>query len=136
MKPPNRATWAGLSPFERILQVVACVPPGRVATYGQIAMIASGTSRGARMVGWALHGLSAAQAEYVPWWRIVNAGGRISTTCREHAARVQRERLEAEGVVFGLDGGIALEEFRWPVSSEGMFLYGAIGITGRSDPVG
>lgn len=119
--PPDRATWPALSLFERIHLVVACVPPGNVATYGQIAQIACGTIRGARTVGWALHGLTDAQAEVIPWWRIINAQGRISTTCREHSAELQRQLLETEGIVFDTSGRTSLADYAWPVTSEAMF---------------
>lgn len=118
---PDRATWTSLNLFERIRLVVSCVPPGHVATYGQIAAIACGTVRGARTVGWALHGLTDEEAEVIPWWRIINAQGRISTTCREHSAELQRQRLEAEGVVFDANGRTSLADYAWPVMSEAMF---------------
>lgn len=115
---PDRATWATLNLFERIRLTVACVPHGRVATYGQIAVIACGTVRGARTVGWALHGLTEGQARVIPWWRIINAQGRISTSCREHSAARQRLLLEAEGVEFDASDRIPLDVYGWEVTSE------------------
>ena len=43
----------GVGFFERVYQAVRRIPRGRVATYGQVAVLA-GTPRGARAVGWAL----------------------------------------------------------------------------------
>ncbi|HOY43929.1 MAG TPA: MGMT family protein, partial [bacterium] len=42
--------------FQSIHKLVAKIPPGRVATYGQIAAML-GVPGGARTVGWAMHGL-------------------------------------------------------------------------------
>src|SRR5438132_13236024 len=58
--------------FSRILRVVARIPRGRVATYGQVARLA-GLPNHARHVGWALHGLPAGTP--VPWHRVINARG-------------------------------------------------------------
>jgi methylated-DNA-protein-cysteine methyltransferase-like protein len=106
--------------FERVYFAVSQVPPGQVATYGQIAAVL-GRARGARAVGWALHALNDTQAELVPWWRIINAQGRISSACREHSAILQRQLLEAEGIPFRPDGRIPLDQVQWPITSEGEF---------------
>jgi len=42
--------------FDKVYWVVQRIPPGKVATYGQIARLI-GVPRGARTVGWALHSL-------------------------------------------------------------------------------
>jgi methylated-DNA-protein-cysteine methyltransferase-like protein len=66
--------------------------------------------RGARGVGWALAGLSSDQAQVVPWWRVINAAGRISN---EYNAALQRELLEAEGVAFDERGYVDLGRYLW-----------------------
>ena len=43
--------------FERVYRLVGLIPPGKVATYGQIADLLA-HPRAARTVGWALHSLS------------------------------------------------------------------------------
>jgi methylated-DNA-protein-cysteine methyltransferase-like protein len=91
--------------FERVYRLVEQVPPGRVATYGQIAALL-GVPRGARAVGWALRALPERRAATVPWHRVVGAGGRISPRAGGGPA-VQRRRLRAEGVRF-LGEGIDL----------------------------
>src|SRR3989454_8064254 len=66
--------------FEKIWRVVARVPRGRVATYGQIARMA-GLLNGARTVGWAMRALSEDRrigGRRVPWHRVINAQGAIS----------------------------------------------------------
>lgn len=79
--------------FRRMLQKVAKVPYGKVATYGDIAY-AAGFPGAARQAAWALHADSAG----LPWHRIVGAGGKILLT-GEHGFE-QRMRLEVEGVSF------------------------------------
>jgi len=84
--------------FTRVYAAVRRIPRGRVATYGQIAVLL-GVPRGARAVGWALRALRGRNATTVPWQRVVGAGGRISLR-NGSGPFVQRKRLEAEGVRF------------------------------------
>lgn len=97
--------------YRRIYRVVRHVPRGRVATYGVVARLA-GRPGAARTVGWALSAL--ADDNDVPWWRIVNATGRISVSSRNHSDVVQRALLLREGVKFAPGGAIALSQFGWP----------------------
>jgi methylated-DNA-protein-cysteine methyltransferase related protein len=92
----------------RIHQVVSRIPRGRVATYGQVARLA-GLPGQARLVGYALHALPADTS--VPWQRVVNAQGGISTP-PGHDTR-QRRLLEREGIRFDARGRIPLADFRW-----------------------
>lgn len=84
--------------FERVYAAVGAIPPGRVATYGDVARLL-GVPRGARAVGWALRVLSAPLERVVPWHRVVGAGGRISLR-RGPGPQLQRRRLRQEGVRF------------------------------------
>lgn len=77
--------------------MVASIPRGRVDTYGGVARRA-GLGPRARLVG---HALKRAPADLqLPWHRVVNARGAISFPAGSEAHRRQRQRLEAEGVVF------------------------------------
>lgn len=76
--------------------MVLAIPPGRVATYGQIADLA-GLPRRARLVGRALREL---EDENVPWHRVLRAGGRLAFARGSTQYLEQRERLMAEGVAF------------------------------------
>lgn len=96
------------SPAERIWQVVALIPVGKVATYGQIAGLA-GMPRHARLVGRTLRELPAASR--LPWHRVVNASLRISLRKGSGGHVEQRRRLEAEGVEFV--GERIPRTFRW-----------------------
>ncbi|HWT54852.1 MAG TPA: MGMT family protein [Rhodocyclaceae bacterium] len=97
--------------YQRIYAVVAQVPRGKVATYGQIARLAA-MPRHARLVGYALHALAAGNR--LPWHRVVNAKGMISERGDDGvAAHRQRQRLEREGVRFDARGAIPLKEYLW-----------------------
>ena len=91
--------------YGRIYALVALVPPGKVATYGDIAAIL--VSCDARAVGYALNALPSDRTD-VPWQRIVNSQGGISTP-----GTTQRTMLEAEGIAFDARGRIPLNRFRW-----------------------
>lgn len=82
---------------ERVYALVKRIPRGKVITYGHVAALLD-NPRGARAVGWALHALP--ENSDVPWQRVVNASRQISTRCEPHNVSLQRQRLEAEGVVF------------------------------------
>jgi methylated-DNA-protein-cysteine methyltransferase-like protein len=95
--------------FKRVYQVVQQIPPGSVATYGQIARLL-GERHAARTVGWAMR---ASTDPDVPWHRVLNAQGRISAAERRAESGLQRALLEEEGVVFEEDGRVDLAVFRW-----------------------
>ena len=81
--------------FEKVYELVKLIPPGRVTTYGAIANYL-GTTRSARMVGWAL-----TQAKYqqeIPAHRVVNRQGLL--TGKQHFAPEQdmEQLLKQEGV--------------------------------------
>ena len=96
--------------WERIYAVVRRIPPGRVATYGDVAALA-GMPGAARQAGWALAALDAESD--VPWQRVINARGEVSLRGDSAAARVQRALLESEGVVFGRAGRVDLTAHGW-----------------------
>lgn len=94
--------------FERVHEVVAKVPPGKVVTYGQIAR-SMGMPHGARTVGWAMRSCP----DEVPWHRVVNSQGRVSERGRDLGVSLQRTMLEEEGVVFSDSGRIDLTISGW-----------------------
>ena len=95
----------------RVADVVSRIPPGQLATYGQIADLI-GAYGCARQVGWALRRL--ALPSQVPWHRVVNAQGRISMSLsREGSDWIQRELLLREGVPVDAEGRLPLRERLW-----------------------
>ncbi len=91
-------------------KVVARVPIGRVATYGQVAALA-GLPGEARQVGYALAALP--ESTDIPWQRVVNARGEISLRHDFDGAPRQRLLLLDEGIVFDERGRIDLSRFGW-----------------------
>jgi len=102
-----------------VWNIVKQIPRGKVATYGQIALlvnrpenIAENVFRafGPRWVGTAM----ATCPEDVPWHRVVNSQGKISI--RGEGINVQKEMLESEGIKFNEQGRINLKIFQWQTS--------------------
>ena len=89
--------------FERVWELVAEIPDGRVATYGQLADML-GYPRHARLAGAALH--HAPQG--LPCHRVVSADGR----CSPHWPQ-QKTLLMGEGVSFLPNGKADIARFRW-----------------------
>jgi len=88
-----------------ILSVVAEIPPGRVASYGQIARLI-GREKNARLVGRVL-----SQAEYYgeyPCHRVVNHAGRLAPRFFE-----QEALLREEGVELLSNGCVDMKRYRW-----------------------
>lgn len=100
--------------YERVYRAVAEIPKGRVATYGQIAFMA-GKPRGARIVGYALH--RNPYPGIVPCHRVVFRDGRLTPSFAFGGEDIQRQLLQAEGVVFCPDGSVDMARSQWDGSS-------------------
>ncbi|MFH1374601.1 MAG: MGMT family protein [bacterium] len=94
---------------QRAINVIKKIPRGKVATYGQIAVMA-GDSRGARQVVRVLHNSST--KEKLPWHRVINRQGRISLRPGSGYEQ-QRAMLEDEGISFNRNGTIDLRRYQW-----------------------
>jgi len=100
---------------ERVYNIVRQIPPGKVMTYGQLAIIL-GEGYTARTVGYVMHG---ADTENVPWQRVINSQGKCSTGRLTIPLNLQQELLEAESVIFNTSGKCDLGQFQWfPEGSE------------------
>lgn len=93
---------------DRVISVTKKIPYGRVTTYGTVAILA-GLPRGARLVGGILH----YRGEKLPWHRVVNRHGFISTRCLDHPKQLQKALLEQEGIEVNSDFMINLEKYGW-----------------------
>ena len=97
------------SPYERIYALVARIPPGRVATYGQLARIEGHCT--SRMVGYAMAALPDGRA--LPWHRVVNARGGVSERRGGGGTSRQQELLRADGLLFDFRGRLDLDRIVW-----------------------
>ena len=88
-----------------VFTIIANIPEGRVASYGQIARIAGMPSH-ARLVGQILSRLPANTS--LPWQRVVGSEGRINHPAANH----QQKRLEYEGITL-TNGQISLKRYGW-----------------------
>ena len=93
--------------LDDLWDLVRSIPPGRVATYGQLGRAMPHPATG-RMVGrW-----MANCPNGIPWWRVVNARGDLPISKRDHTlAALQEELLEFEGVRLR-NGRVQLAECR------------------------
>lgn len=95
---------------QQILAVVALIPYGKVATYGQVAKLA-GLPKHARLVGYALKHMDA-QAD-LPWHRVINSQGKISLSrLNERGENIQQLLLLQEGVAV-IGAKIDLKKHQW-----------------------
>ena len=95
--------------YLKIWETIKKIPPGNVATYGQIAALA-GFGGHARLVGYALH--ATPNEVQIPWHRVINYQGKISLPKESGQYDLQKALLEAEGIVF-VQEKINLKKYRW-----------------------
>lgn len=99
----------GKTSFEKIYEVIAQIPRGRVASYGQIAELA-GNRRWARVVGYALH--AAPPETGLPCHRVVTKEGRVSQAFGSGKSNRQTELLKAEGIKF-IEDHVDMKKYQW-----------------------
>ena len=95
--------------FAAVYAAVRSIPSGRVATYGQIALLV-GSPRASRAGGTAL---ALCRDPEVPCHRVVDRFGGTKPAFDTYGTGVQRRLLEAEGVGFLPDGRADLARFQW-----------------------
>lgn len=95
---------------EEVYATVQRIPRGRIIHYGGVAALV-GKPRAARGVGYALSHLP--PGTDVPWWRVVNRRGGISTSRHNGTAQTQRAILESEGVEFDHLEQASFDRFGW-----------------------
>jgi O-6-methylguanine DNA methyltransferase len=91
----------------RVLMVVRRIPPGRVATYGDVAKLA-GRPKACRAVGNIMRGCNRPD---IPCHRVIAAGGRLGGYGGEEA--LKRGLLAAEGVIVSGSRVRDLKRVRW-----------------------
>ena len=95
--------------FDKVYKIVAKIPYGKVATYGDIAE-ACGIRSSARTVGWALNG---AKDSGLPCHRVVNRFGALTGKLHFGSYDIMEDLLRSEGVKFDKDGCVILKDFLW-----------------------
>ena len=93
----------------RVRNLIAAIPEGRVASYGQIAALA-GNNRAARQVAWILH--SSSKVYNLPWHRVIGSKGNISLP-HGRGYEEQRMLLEREGIGFDERDRIDMNRYLW-----------------------
>ena len=95
-----------------IFQVIAQIPYGRVASYGQIARLA-GIPRHSRLVGYVLKHMDADSS--LPWYRVINSQGKISLSkLNDQGQNIQAQLLLAEGILV-IGNKVKMKEFQWNI---------------------
>ena len=92
-----------------VVDVIKNIPHGKVATYGQIALLA-GNRFGARQVVWILNSLS--EKEKLPWHRVINSQGKIALK-QGAGYEVQKKLLLNEGIKFYKTDRINFKLYLW-----------------------
>ena len=99
--------------FEKVYEIVAKIPYGKVATYGDIAEVC-GIRSSARTVGWALNG---AKESGLPCHRVVNRFGALTGKLHFGSYDLMEELLRSEAVEFDNDGCVRLDKHLWKPTS-------------------
>jgi len=95
--------------FDKVYAIVAKIPFGKVATYGDIAEVC-GIRSSARTVGWALNG---AKESGLPCHRVVNRFGALTGKMHFGSYDIMEELLKSEGVEFDKNGCVKMEKHLW-----------------------
>jgi O-6-methylguanine DNA methyltransferase len=95
--------------FERVWDMVAEIPVGKVTTYGHIAEHL-GAKSAARTVGWAMN---AAAGTGLPAHRVVNRFGALSGKVHFGGRHIMEDLLRSEGVTFTEDGCVDMDKHLW-----------------------
>ncbi|MEY8001108.1 MGMT family protein [Clostridium sp. Mt-5] len=96
--------------FSRVYTIASRIPKGKVATYGQIALLLD-EPRNARIVGWAMR--KAPVNLNLPCHRVVNKFGEMAPEYVFEDSEIQRTILKSEGIIFKEDGRIDMEKCLW-----------------------
>lgn len=94
--------------YEKVWDVVASIPRGKVLSYGDVALLA-GYPRGARFVAGALRWTGPTK---VPWHRVVGRGGEVLIG-EPSLRREQIRRLRREGVKVDAEGRFPYVQYAW-----------------------
>ena len=97
---------------DEVFALVARIPYGKVASYGQIATL-MGRPRSGRYVGYALRNAPSPDYPDLPAHRVLRTDGSLAPGFAQGRPGLQRQLLEAEGVGFVYDGRVDMAHFQW-----------------------
>ncbi|MFC2136185.1 MGMT family protein [Bacteroidota bacterium] len=100
--------------FDKVYEVVAQIPYGKVTTYGAIAEVC-GVKSAARTVGWAMNG---AKDSNLPCHRVVNRNGALTGKFHFGSESLMQELLMSEGIEFDDDDCVKMEKYMWKPGKE------------------
>lgn len=92
---------------DRVYQIVAGIPKGKVMTYGQIAALA-----GAAWAAWEVGQIAHTGPTQLPWQRVVNKNGGLA---RGYPGGMEghKQDLLAEGVAVSQDYLVDIDRLQW-----------------------
>jgi methylated-DNA-protein-cysteine methyltransferase-like protein len=93
---------------ERVYELVAQIPEGRVMTYGQIAALC-----GAAWAAWEVGQIAHTGPENLPWQRVVNKQGGLAQGWPNGGKSGHRAVLEAEGVEVSDEFKVDVNKLLW-----------------------
>lgn len=99
-----------MTTFEKIYEQVKLIPYGKVATYGQIAIMA-GNPHWSQVVGYALH--VNPDPQNIRCYKVVNRFGEVSKAFAFGGENEQIALLRAEGVEVDENGRVDLKKYGW-----------------------
>jgi len=100
-----------MNTFDKVYDLVASIPKGKVTTYKAISKVLLTTPR---VVGFALHANK--DPKNIPCHRVINSKGEISSGFAFGGPRVQEQLLKKEGVEFDTKGKVNLNKFGYFLS--------------------
>ncbi len=81
---------------QQVVEIVRRIPLGKVVYFGQISLL---TGIHPRVVGWVMSGMTPAECESIPWWRVVAKTGFVASLKLGYKGIAQRELLLQEGYI-------------------------------------
>lgn len=101
-----------MSVFTTIYKYVSQIPPGKVATYGQIARIYNQNHSkpiSPQLIGFALHANSNSS---IPCHRVVDKSGRLAPNFSFGGLKIQKQLLQKEKIVFKKNNHLDLKKYQ------------------------
>ncbi len=93
---------------QRVYEMVAQIPKGRVATYGQIAALC-----GAAWAAWEVGQIAHTGPSNLPWQRVVNKQGGLAAGWPGGGRGAHRAALEADGIDVSDDYTVDVKNLLW-----------------------